>query len=123
MHWRSKHGPSLLLAALLMTSAGCQAEPEEPGQLRVALVARAGGVSYRLPAGTQLDILSADPQSFPLDGEDGLVQVTLPSGNYGYTLSNPNGYTTTWPLERTNADGSTVVVDAALLTPLPGSVS
>jgi hypothetical protein len=66
MHLRPGFGPATLLAALLIASAGCQAEDEEPGQIRVALSASAGGVTYRLPAGTQLEILSANPQSFPL---------------------------------------------------------
>jgi hypothetical protein len=104
----------------LVVVAACGVEPAlVSGHIEVALVAPGtGGVSYRLPAGTALSLGSeAFHAAFALDGDGTLASFDVPPGDYAPTLVHAQGYTSTWPLERTKADGSTDTVDAELSMP------
>lgn len=108
----------ILLVGLFL--GGCASQPSPSGQLTVALVAPgAGGVTYRLPPGTQLQLTSSSFAGFySLDAEAASITINVPPGAYGAVLANPGGgYTTSWPLWRTSADGNTTTVVSATTDP------
>ncbi len=101
-------------------AAGCAERPvEQLGHINVPLTAPgAGGTSYRLPSGTQLLLSSATYfGEFPLDGDAPSLTVNVPPDDYAVSLFNRAGYTSEWPLVRSNADGMTETVQATLDAP------
>lgn len=114
---------TLILATGLMA---CAVDDTPPlGRLAVALSAPGpDGSTYRLLEGTQLET-SGDAffETFLLDEDSATLTFELPVGDYQVTLTHANGYTTSWPLVRTNADLSQTVVQATLVTPMPVATS
>lgn len=110
-------GLSLGIAGTSCTLAEQVSAPEKAGVLRVALVAQASGIMYRLrnalftitgPSSTQLDS-ETNPDAAALT-------TTLNVGSYTVQLENG------WALERLDAAGP-VGVQASLVSPNPVSVS
>ncbi len=87
------------------------------GQVVVPLVASGGdGASYRLPPGTQM-ILSKEGylRQVAIDGDGPSLTVSVPPGDYlPPFVFDSAGHTTTWPLDRIEADGTTTRVEATL---------
>jgi hypothetical protein len=109
-------------AALLL--AACSTV-EEYGHVRVALeTVGDDGETYRLTPGTRLFVTSG---SFfygaTLDGNETTLSFELPPGDYEGELFHHDGYSTRWPLDRIFADGTTEVVTAELITPIPALFS
>lgn len=108
--------------------AGCaETEPDEDsvGSLAAAVTATgADGATYRLPAGTYVQVWNETfYEYFPMDGDEAVLSIELPIGDYYVSLGHPNGYTVEWPLDRENVDATTETVTSTLLTPQPVSVS
>jgi hypothetical protein len=109
--------------AVGMAAAACGAETSEEtvGSVGVALVAPgADGATYRLTPGAWLTAYGPTFfGTYSLDGDDATARIVLPVGSYEMWLEHGEGYSTAWPLERRHSDGTTQVVTAQLLTPLP----
>jgi hypothetical protein len=120
----SDHLSSRCAVALATLLLGCAKPATETGSVTVAIVATgAHGATYRLPAGTTLQL---ENQSFgsavALDGPGASISVEVPPGDYTPSLRHPIGYTTTWPLERERADGTTEIVAGRLVLPVSVTV-
>ncbi len=112
-------------AAALAGCAETGTGDDSTGSLAAAVTATgADGATYRLPAGTYVQVWNDTFNDyFLMDGDDPVVSIELPVGDYNVSLVNGGGYTFQWPLERTNVDATTETVESTLLTPQPISVS
>ena len=121
-----RHAMALAAAAAL---AGCaETEPDESdsyGSLAAAVTATGSdGATYRLPAGTYVQVWNDTFYDYwSMDGDNSILEVEVPVGDYYVSLTHANGYTVQWPLDRTNVDATTETVDSTLLTPQPVSVT
>lgn len=108
--------------------AGCaetaQDEADSFGSLATAVTATGtDGATYRLPAGTYVQAYNDIFYDYwSMDGDNSILSVEVPVGNYYVALGHANGYTVEWPLERENPDATTETVNATLLTAQPVSV-
>jgi hypothetical protein len=114
-----------LLAIAALAAPGCMTG-DATGTVELPITATGtDGATYRLPAGTALHLTSDSGDyaaDLSLDGDEPVAEMALPVGDYQAVLTNPNGYTTSWPLTRTTADGDTTVA-ADLLTAMPMAFS
>lgn len=100
---------------LVVAGAGCtHGAPEVLGHVDIALTAPGpGGITYRLPPQTELDLFTDTfSGQFLLDGDASSLTVDVPPGDYHVLLFNPAGYSTVWPLTRQRADGTIDTVQA-----------
>jgi len=116
----------LALFAAALPAACANSPPEGNGQVAVALVSTgAGGVVYRLPAGTQLQIGNASSffDRIALDGDTTSVVVDLPPDQYQISLVDAAlNVPAQWTLERVLADNTSATVPATLSMPSTISV-
>jgi hypothetical protein len=114
---------TFFVAALM--AAGCDQQDESFGSVGAALTATDdSGATYRLPAGSRLDLGSSTYfDSFSLDGDAAVVHIDLPVGDYQAWLSHDFGYTSAWPLQRTAPDGTVQTVTGYLITPMPQALT
>lgn len=116
---------SVLMAAIVSAAmAACAADDGETGDVAVALTAPgADGASYRLTPGARVALYGGPfYDEFVLDGDQQVQRIQVPPGAYQAELVHNAGYTTEWPLERTNLDGTIDTVNATLTTVMPASV-
>ncbi len=115
--------PLFLVAAL--AAAGCIDGAEPVGTVGVALTATdPTGATYRLTPGARLALSGgAYYDELSLDGDGAAVQLEVPTGDYFAELVHDAGYTTQWPLERTDVDGTVETVTATLITPMPATLT
>ena len=109
---------AFLIAMMVVT--GCTDE-EPAGEIETALTSTGSdGAVYRLPEGTFLYLQrGALRASVPLDGGGDAISFQTPVGAYQISLLHPDGFTTNWPLERVNMDGSKESVQARLVNAMP----
>jgi hypothetical protein len=129
MRTTQRLGLGFLPVWLAMAAGGCGALEQEEGDLGtvgLAIVATGSdGATYRLTPGTLIALRREAPRFIwnqSLDGDAPVVSIALPPGTYEAGLSHDEGYTTSWPLERT-IDGVTTTVTAELLTAQPVTVT
>jgi hypothetical protein len=120
----------VVVAALLLACESSSPNPNPPpqtyGQVGVALVATSDGATYRLPAGTQVDLNSGQFDLVEhLDGNTPEIDVAVPPGTYTATLFDGNFDTpATWPLDQIDNAGNVIgTVTATLLTATPVSLA
>ncbi len=98
--------------------AGCaQAPAPEPtGYITIPLTAPgAGGVTYRMPANTQLNLTRGQlVDRVGLDDNARSQTIAELPGDYAVSLSDPAGDPTIWSLTKVNPDGTTEVVQGLL---------
>lgn len=104
---------------LAVAAAGCAQAPasELTGYVNIPLIASgAGGVIYRMPPNTQLNLSQGGQlvDIFSLDDNAASQTLEVPPGDYGVSLTDLAGDTTVWPLTRVNPDGTTQVVQGLL---------
>jgi hypothetical protein len=112
-------------AILAIAAAGCAGDADDVGTVGVPLTsAGSGGSTYRLPAGTRL-VMSGGTfyDEFSLDGDTTFVRIDVPVGDYETYLVHDAGYDVSWPLERTDLDGTVETVNAVLTTPMPAALT
>ncbi len=114
-----------VLGMVMVSLAGCYADADEVGTVGVPLTsADSSGGRYRLPAGTRLVMQGGTfYDELSLDGEATFARFDVPVGDYEASLINDAGYTTQWPLEHVDLDGTVDVVNAVLTTPTPAPVT
>jgi hypothetical protein len=112
----------VMLAAT--TLVGCAEQEEQVGDVTVALTAPAAdGSIYRLTPGTRASIYGGTfYDEYDLDG-DGVLNLEVPLGVYQVELVHFDGYTTVWPLQRVELDGTIETVQATLTTVMPTAVT
>lgn len=113
------------VAACAALVTACTAEAGDVGTIGVALTASdASGTTYRLTPGARL-IMSGGTfyDEFALDGDQAVVRIDVPPGDYTAELFHDAGHTVQWPLERRTPDGTTDTVWANLVTPMPAPVT
>lgn len=113
-----------LVIVIAMLMVGCTDE-EPTGEIEAALSSTGtDGAVYRLPEDTLLYLRrGALSAAVPLDGAADAITFPTPVGAYQVSLIHPAGYTTSWPLERTNGDGSKDTVQARLVGTMPLAVT
>jgi hypothetical protein len=128
---RSKQVVVVVAALFFFVSfSGCgnsnPTTPQQYGQIGIALVATGSdGTTYRLPAGAQVDLSSAQFDLLQqLGGNSPQIDVAVPPGEYAATLFDQNFETPAlWNLDRLDAAGNvTGTVAATLVTTMPVAV-
>ena len=116
------------LAALVFVAGGvgCAEAPASgpTGYITVPLVAPgAGGVTYRMPPNTQLNLSQGGQlvAIFGLDDDAASQTIEVSPGDYTVRLTDLAGDTTVWPLIKLSPDGTTETVQGVL--DLPPTIS